>query len=204
MNVEKKRSETKIRIKTAFISLLSKKTIEKISIKEITDLASLNRGTFYIYYQDIYALLDVIECELFEEIEWRIQYILPQLLKGELTAHKLPDLKIEFLHENRETLKIFLGQENSQLSLRVKQFAKEELRKIIGISATKENAQMEYVLEYIICGQYGLIVYWLNQNLALPASDFLKLIVDINGGGAIQELKKILVPSLQASLDLRS
>lgn len=48
--------QTKACLREAFWTLYTKKPIEKISIKEITDLAGYNRGTFYLYYKDVYDL----------------------------------------------------------------------------------------------------------------------------------------------------
>ena len=59
-------SKTEKNIRNAFIELRSKKTIEKISIKELTELASVNKSTFYRHYTDIYALSENIEDDLVE------------------------------------------------------------------------------------------------------------------------------------------
>ena len=45
---------TKKVIKDTFLSLLEKKDISSISVKELCDIADVNRGTFYRYYEDIY------------------------------------------------------------------------------------------------------------------------------------------------------
>lgn len=52
---------TKKNIKEAFLKLRKKKPIEKISIREISELAMINKSTFYRYYEDIYQLSDEIE-----------------------------------------------------------------------------------------------------------------------------------------------
>lgn len=39
---------------------IAKKKIEKITVKEITNRAGYNRGTFYEYFTDVYDVLDVI------------------------------------------------------------------------------------------------------------------------------------------------
>ena len=59
---------TKKVIKDTFLSLLEKKDISSISVKELCDIADVNRGTFYRYYEDIYDLLKKIEEEFIEEI----------------------------------------------------------------------------------------------------------------------------------------
>ena len=40
-------------IKNAFIELRSKKPLEKITIKELCELACINKSTFYSHYRDI-------------------------------------------------------------------------------------------------------------------------------------------------------
>ena len=54
---------TKKVIKDTFLSLLEDKDISNISVKELCDIADVNRGTFYRYYEDIYDLLKKIEEE---------------------------------------------------------------------------------------------------------------------------------------------
>ncbi|MGG3449363.1 TetR/AcrR family transcriptional regulator [Domibacillus aminovorans] len=49
---------TKKLIEEAFTDLLRKKGIEKITIKNITERAKINRATFYAHYEDKYQLFD--------------------------------------------------------------------------------------------------------------------------------------------------
>ncbi|WP_315118515.1 TetR family transcriptional regulator [uncultured Clostridium sp.] len=55
-----RQTATKTSIEDAFVQLLSKKTLEKITIKDITDFADINRATFYAHYDDKYQLFDEI------------------------------------------------------------------------------------------------------------------------------------------------
>ena len=62
------RSEkTNKNIVEAFLQLRSTKSIEKITIKELSELAYINKTTFYRHYEDIYALSDAIENDLIEK-----------------------------------------------------------------------------------------------------------------------------------------
>ncbi len=47
----------------AFFQSAKKKSIDKVTIKEITDLAGYNRTTFYRYFEDVYALVEYAEDE---------------------------------------------------------------------------------------------------------------------------------------------
>ncbi len=59
---------TKRNIINAFLELRMKKPLEKISIKELAELAFINKATFYTHYQDIYDLEEQLEDELIESI----------------------------------------------------------------------------------------------------------------------------------------
>lgn len=48
--------KTKKAIKDAFIQLLENKPIQKITVTELSKQALINKGTFYLHYNDIYDL----------------------------------------------------------------------------------------------------------------------------------------------------
>ena len=54
-------------IKEAFLHIRRKKPLEKITVKEIAELAIINKSTFYRYYEDIYALSNEIENDIISE-----------------------------------------------------------------------------------------------------------------------------------------
>ncbi len=57
-------------LKDSLLQLLEKKPINKITVKEVCELAELNRATFYAHYTDCFDLLESIENEMlggFEE-----------------------------------------------------------------------------------------------------------------------------------------
>ena len=49
---------TRMIIQTAFLELLRRKPVSKITVREICDKAEINRSTFYKHYRDCYDLLD--------------------------------------------------------------------------------------------------------------------------------------------------
>ena len=46
------KKETKDKLISAFIALTKRKALDAISISELTTLAKINRGTFYLAYED--------------------------------------------------------------------------------------------------------------------------------------------------------
>ena len=59
---------TKRSIYNAFLELRKQKPIEKITVKELSELAYINKATFYTHYHDIYDLTDQLENEFMESI----------------------------------------------------------------------------------------------------------------------------------------
>lgn len=55
-------------IKNAFLDLIQEKSLGEISIYEIAEKADINRGTFYLHYQDKYDLFETYVDELLDEL----------------------------------------------------------------------------------------------------------------------------------------
>ncbi len=66
---------TKQTLKNALLSLLENKTIKQITVKEVCEIAELNRATFYTHYADCYDLLEQIENELLSDYTESLKYL---------------------------------------------------------------------------------------------------------------------------------
>ncbi|MBP8763304.1 MAG: TetR/AcrR family transcriptional regulator, partial [Acetoanaerobium sp.] len=60
--------KTKKLIKTALSELIQEKGFDHVSITDLTQRANINRGTFYLHYQDKYDLLEKFENEVLDDI----------------------------------------------------------------------------------------------------------------------------------------
>ena len=60
---------TKMVLKESLLKLMEVKPIGKIQIKEICDLADVNRGTFYTHYNDQFDLLRQVQDEFAAEVK---------------------------------------------------------------------------------------------------------------------------------------
>ncbi len=69
MHIDRRIVKTKASIKNAFMLLMVKKQLNKISVSDVAAKAQINRSTFYLHYSDVPAVLTDIENEIAEEIE---------------------------------------------------------------------------------------------------------------------------------------
>lgn len=60
--------QTRTNLCSAFWTLYMKKSVARITVREVTELAGYNRATFYHYYADVYQLLEEEEAALLKEI----------------------------------------------------------------------------------------------------------------------------------------
>ena len=79
---------TKKALASALKRLLEHKTLDKITVSDLTDLCGLNRQTFYYHFKDIYDLLEWIYRE-------DTPRVIPELDEG---AHGLPS-QIKDIHK---------------------------------------------------------------------------------------------------------
>ncbi len=66
-SVDRRTRKTISLIKKTFTHLLLEKDIKDISISELTELADINRGTFYLHYKDIFDLFEQIEKDVWDD-----------------------------------------------------------------------------------------------------------------------------------------
>ena len=61
--------KTRLKLNESLMILIKDKNINQITVKELTDLADINRKTFYLHYKDIFDMVDNIKEQLLVELE---------------------------------------------------------------------------------------------------------------------------------------
>ncbi len=98
---------TKRQIYEAMVELLKRKDVRSITVRELTELADINRSTFYLHYRDVYDLLEQMECHAIDELK---QF----LTSNDLTAFRqdMPTMIREIfthLYQNRDRFLVLFG-----------------------------------------------------------------------------------------------
>lgn len=200
MNQDSQRvSETKERIKDAFYELYALKKIERISIKEITEKAKLNRGTFYVYYKDIYDLLEKSEDELIEELVEKVKGVATMILRDEDIFSFLPPLS--FYERNGKYLRVLLGNNGDpHFIYKIKTIVKRTMMELFRQEHIPLIRNMDYVMEYIASAQIGMISYWIQNDMALSIEEIGNLMKQIILHGPVGFLKTMPASQDAASL----
>ncbi len=172
---------TKKLLTQALTSLMKEKQIKDITVKELTEKADMNRGTFYLYYKDIFQMLESIE----EELLLALNLILDEKL-GEtpLNEQMLVDL-FEFMRENREMMGVLMSFRGDICFLyRLNRLIREKLIKIWDISSDREG-EFDYDYYFVIFGCAGLVKAWMNRDCADSSEKLARRVNDLLQGQRI-------------------
>lgn len=86
---------TKRSITNAFLELRKQKPIEKIMVKELSELAYINKATFYTHYHDIYDLSDQLEDEFMDSVINELPHPESIITDPALATKELADMLIQ-------------------------------------------------------------------------------------------------------------
>jgi len=163
----RKVAKTKGIIKDAFFELYEENKIEKISIKDITRNAHINRSTFYLYYRDIYDLLESIENEFLIDFANKVKDVYTTILKDGDINSIIPSL--EFYQKYSKYLKILLGSNGDPLfAHKLKAIIKKNLLELLKGVELQKVSYLDYIVEYVASAQIGVLTYWLQNEMELP------------------------------------
>lgn len=107
---------TKRSIANAFLELRKQKSLEKITIKELSELAFINKATFYTHYHDIYDLSDQLEDEFMDSIIHEMPHPESIITAPALATRELSAMLIE---KKEITNILFSGSRQSKLSEKI-------------------------------------------------------------------------------------
>lgn len=149
-------------IKSAFIELLEKKPINKISVASICEIAEINRGTFYIHYRDVYDLQEQVEQEFFIDIMSDIEYAISvRDIDFDLTG------LITTIRDNGRLCKILFGK-NADTEF-VKRMIYEVKDKCMvswhDIITTANGINLDRLFSFVGNGAVGIIEDWIARGM---------------------------------------
>ena len=98
---------TKRNLQKAMVKLLKDKTIERITVRELTELADMNRATFYLHYKDTYDLLEQMEQSAIMEMQ---EFLTSDALQNfSKDGYSMLEQVFFYLYENQDRFIVLFG-----------------------------------------------------------------------------------------------
>ncbi len=133
----------------AFVELRAKKPIEKITVKELTDMALVHKATFYNHYKDVYDLSEKLEDEVIESVFNDIGYF-----SRVVTEPRIATMELAVAMQSQGKLISILFSDSRQgiLIQKTSKFIKERIYKIY--PQYMNNLEFEIALSLLIQGSF--------------------------------------------------
>lgn len=181
-------AQTKQNIMDAFWSLYCEKRIDRITVREIAARAGYHRGTFYEYFTDVYDVLEQVE-----------QALIPS--ENELppttgASDQPMDAFLKLYEQNNKYYSILLGSHGDpSFAAKLKASVKPVIISQIAGKGPYNDAETEYVAEFILSSMIGVLSYWFQNKQTLPAERLVALMSGLMNHGVMSSLHRQPAPT---------
>ncbi len=98
---------TRRSLQKAMVELLKEKPIERITVRELADMADINRATFYLHYKDVYDLLEQMEQAAISEMQ---EFLTSDAIKDfSSNGYPMVEQIFSYLYEHQERFSVLFG-----------------------------------------------------------------------------------------------
>lgn len=195
-------TKTKKLIKQALGELIEENGFDHVSIKDLTKRAKINRGTFYLHYQDKYDLLEQFENEVLEDVNQNARIFIKSIKAIDfLTEEFLNEIRpylikvFNYIKEDHIIMKVILGPK-SDVGFQNK------IRKVLSLLLTEkgwdhyfeskdEIISKQYFISYIVQAHTGLIRQWMDNGMDESSEKMATMVSSMFFFGPFNSLKRI-------------
>jgi AcrR family transcriptional regulator len=163
-----RRQRTREAIKQGYLSwiLLNNKMPH---VKELAEQLNINRGTFYLHYADVYAVLDDLEDDTITSIKKIVAEHQNQSLS------QLIVLIIEHIQANRPIFQVLLSSESQTHYV---QKLIREMKKLVPqspiFSRIEDNEVRDYITTFIFAGSISVFANWIREDCTMPPKEIVE------------------------------
>ncbi|MFC3420176.1 TetR/AcrR family transcriptional regulator [Salinicoccus hispanicus] len=187
-----RKEETRNNLLEAFWSLYIEKPIEKITVRDITDLAGYNRGTFYTYFSDVYEVLEIQKSALMPSEDMIIDP-LKEIQNNDGKIQESINGVSEYIKNHGERIAILLGPGGDpkfthELKARVRGIIMNFVREL----DIREINEYEYLIEYHISGMINMYQLWVENDSNISEDELSALYERISHEGLMNITTRML------------
>jgi|SRR5699024_865793 len=187
--------KTKKAIKDAFIDIIKENGRESISITKLAKKAQINRGTFYLHYQNIDELAnefyDDFISQLYDLFEKDLNksYKLTRNDQVEFTTLFQINL-LKFLKNNRELfISLWFNREKANYQSKIKEYVRTILLYHNHSIVNRKSLRIpeEYYISYVLSAFMGVIALWIDKDCQEPIEEIAWIISTLNNNGIMPD-----------------
>lgn len=163
--------KTKKAIRQAFKEMICEMDYDKISIKELTARAEINRKTFYLHYQDLDELLTELQDEIVDTfIKKEVSYANMSDIKDLIRLYFESTIHQSKLHEKLICSGSYQKFHDS-INKKIMQYRRETNREIFHMDELSEN----FIFAFYGANSTLLYRQWVEDGKKMPLEDAIQL-----------------------------
>ncbi|MGM9521761.1 MAG: TetR/AcrR family transcriptional regulator [Oscillospiraceae bacterium] len=170
---------TKQLIYRSFLTLLKKKSIHQISIRELCETAGINRTTFYNHYGSQYDVLAEIADNYLGEIAKTIENA---DVRDKESVHSRVALVLRFIQDNLE-LSAMLLNNNIDETFAQRLFSLPKIGDMLNtaLANIRDEKEKTAMISFVIYGSYKVIQDWINDPDRISPTQETELMLSLAG-----------------------
>ena len=184
---ESKYFNTAIKMDEALLKLLEKKEFSYITIKEICEVAGVNRSTFYLHYENTADLLQETTRYLLNK---HLAYYSEESKGIKLRFETCEKRELLFVTEEYLVPYLTFIKENQRIfKVAIKEFHTMNFNEVYGrmfthlfspILARFEVSEKEraYIMKFYLSGIFAIVMEWLSHDCADDMKDVTKIMIE--------------------------
>lgn len=175
--IDRRTLKTRKVIYNALMDLLTQKELHKVTVQEISDIADINRTTFYKHFLDVYDLYDKLEQEIL--IEWGMLVLDMQNLRSK----EFFDNLVGYVDKNRNVFKmVFSSKAPGQLRLRFERLLDGLLQTMESEKkgANIKDIKLSYQTNYRSQGCIAVLSKWIDSGADQPKDFVVKVLSELD------------------------
>lgn len=178
-------------LKESLLELMKQKRFSEISVRDVTDGADMNRGTFYLHYTDTADLLQSLEADLFQELQALIDDHIQESM-DDRTLRPVLEPILDCAADRREVWEVLLSDSASTGFLQGLQalIRRNGAPLVEAWFHPQDSSLTDYLLTFLAWGFAGLLREWFQQEMRLPREELIRAAVRLAegaGGGLFPE-----------------
>ena len=155
-------SRTEQLLQEAFLEFLNVKPVERITIRDLTERAGINRCTFYHHYQDIYDLLERVEDGVMEHVLEMMRGFHPN--REEDVSLRYFECFCRYIYENRTVYCVLTNGQESHFIKKLLNMISEYMSGLAEKENEGDKQSHEYAVAYSIGGVVGVLHKWMKED----------------------------------------
>lgn len=160
---DKRTIRTRNLLQKLLVSKLAEKDLPHITVRELTQAAQINRGTFYLHFQDIHDLYESLESTVVKEITSLVQPLMP--FADTARVFSVTQSILQYIQDNKDTCRALFRTDGTAFIRHILIANRPTQKDVWAVFPTESEIGRQYAYDYVVFGFAGVIRKWIEGGM---------------------------------------